>query len=142
MKKYYYILGSLQAITGIGAIPAGIGYLMDTTGQGMGTSVELLANSPLKSFLLPGLFLLLVNGLAHLVGAYLSFSRNIYAGYAGLILGISLSLWIIIQVTWISLSSVLQPLFLVIGLINTWLAWRILKTEKGKSHLKSGPEKV
>ena len=142
MKKLFYTLGSLQALTAIGAIPAGIGYLMDISGQGMGASTELLANSPLNSFLLPGLFLLLINGLANLAGAYLSFTRNRYAGYTGLILGILLSLWIIIQVAWISLSSVLQPLFLVIGLINTWLSWRIVKTGQGKGYSNSTPEKV
>lgn len=127
MKKFYFTLGFLQAVTAIGAIPAGIGYLMDTSGAGMGASPELLANSPLDTFLLPGLFLLIINGLANAGGAYLSFTRNRYAGYAGLILGIVLSLWIIIQVAWISLTSPLQPLFLVIGLINTFLGWRIMR---------------
>ena len=127
MKKLYYILGTLQAVTAIGAIPAGIGYLTDTSGQAMGASVELLANSPLKSFLLPGLFLLIINGLANLGGSVLSFTRNRYAGHTGLVLGILLSLWIIIQVVWISLTSFLQPLFLVIGLINTFISLRILK---------------
>ena len=140
MKKLYYILGSLQAFTAIGAIPAGIGYLMDTSGQGMGASTELLANSPLNSFLLPGLFLLFVNGLAHLVGAYLSFTRNRFAGHAGLILGIVLTVWIIIQVAWISLSSVLQPLFLLIGLINIFLSWKILKTSTGTNNLNNNHE--
>ncbi|MDY0098772.1 MAG: hypothetical protein RBR81_06190 [Bacteroidales bacterium] len=134
MKKFYYILGSLQAFTAIGAIPAGYGLLMDTTGQGVGMSTKLLENSPLNSFLLPGLFLLLVNGLAHLAGAWLSFTRHRYAGYTGLILGVLLSLWIIIQVAWISLSSVLQPLFLLIGLINTYLGWRIVKTRQSNSY--------
>jgi len=127
MKKLYFILGTLQVLTAIGAIPAGIGYLMDTSGQGMGTSPELLANSPLKSFLLPGLFLLLVNGLAHIGGSILSFSRHRYAGYAGLILGILLTLWIIIQVAWISLTSFLQPVFLLLGLINTFISLKIIK---------------
>ena len=127
MKKLYYILGTLQAVTAIGAIPAGIGYLTDTSGQAMGASVELLANSPLKSFLLPGLFLLFINGLANLGGSVLSITRNRYAGHTGLVLGILLSLWIIIQVVWISLTSFLQPLFLVIGLINTFISLRILK---------------
>lgn len=130
MKKLYYILGTLQAITAIGAIPAGIGYLMDTSGQGMGTSTELLANSPLKSFLLPGLFLLFVNGLAHIGGSVLSFTRHRFAGYAGLILGVLLSLWIIVQVAWISLTSFLQPLFFIIGLINTLISFKIIKTDK------------
>lgn len=142
MKKFYYILGSLQAITAVGAIPAGIGYITDTTGKGMGVSVELLANSPLKSFLLPGLFLLLVNGLAHLIGSYLSFTRHKYAGYTGLILGVLLSLWIMIQVAWISLSSVLQPIFLLIGLINTYMGWRIIKTGQDKGYSNSTTEKV
>jgi hypothetical protein len=142
MKKLYYILGSLQVITAIGAIPAGYGLLMDTTGQGVGMSTELLENSPLDSFLLPGLFLLLVNGLGHLVGSWLSFSRHRFAGYTGLILGVLLSLWIIIQVAWISLSSVLQPLYLLIGLINVYLGWRIIKTVQGKASSNSTPEKV
>lgn len=127
MKKYFIILGSLQAFTAIGAIPAGIGYLLDTTGKGMGVSPELLADSPLNSFLLPGLFLLLVNGVANGAGAWLSFTRNRYAGHAGLILGIILTLWIIIQVAWITLSSFMQPLFLAIGLICIFLSWKILK---------------
>ncbi|MBE0677854.1 MAG: hypothetical protein IH592_03730, partial [Bacteroidales bacterium] len=113
--------------TALGAMPAGIGFLLDISGGRMGVTPELLANSPLNSFLLPGLFLVLVNGLANGAGAYLSFTRNRYAGHAGLILGIILTLWIIIQVAWITLSSFMQPLFLVIGLINIFLSWRILK---------------
>jgi hypothetical protein len=128
MKKYFIILGSLQAFTAAGAIPAGTAYLLDITGGRMGVSPDLLDGSPLHSFLLPGLFLLLVNGLANVAGAYLSFTRNRYAGHAGLVLGVALTLWIIIQVAWISLSSFLQPLFLAIGLINIFLSLKILKS--------------
>jgi len=127
MKKYFIILGSLQAFTALGAIPAGIIYLLDTSGGRMGVTPDLLAESPLNSFLLPGLFLLIVNGLANAVGAYLSFTRNRFAGHTGLVLGVALSLWIIIQIAWITLSSFMQPLFLVIGLINIFLSWKILK---------------
>lgn len=137
MKKYFYILGSLQAFTAIGAIPAGIGFLMDTTGEGMGASPDILANSPLDSFLLPGLFLVFINGLANIAGAWLSFRKNRYAGHAGLLLGLALTLWIIIQVAWITLSSVLQPLYLVVGLVNMFLGWKIMKyfQEFSKQHL-------
>ncbi len=131
MKKFYYLLGALQAFTAIGAIPAGYGMLMDTTGEGLGMSADILSGSPLDSFLLPGLFLLLVNGFANIAGAVLSFTKNRYAGHSGLILGIALTLWIIIQVWWISLSSILQPLYLIIGLVNTWLGWKLIR--KGSS---------
>jgi len=127
MKKYYIILGSLLSFTGIGAVPAGIGYLLDTSGKVMGAGPELLANSPLDSFLLPGLFLLLINGAANLSGAFLSFKRNKYAGHIGLTLGVILCLWIIIQVAWITLTSFLQPLFLIVGLSDIFLGWKILK---------------
>ncbi len=127
MKKYYIVLGSLQAFTALGAIPAGIGYLLDTSGQRMGVTKDLLANSPLDSFLLPGLFLVFVNGIANLLGAFLSFTRNKFAGYVGLILGIILIIWIIIQVIWITFSSFLQPLFLIIGAADIFLGWKIVK---------------
>jgi hypothetical protein len=96
----------------------------------MGVTTEMLSESPLNSFLLPGLFLLIVNGFANALGAYLSFIRNKIAGQLGLILGILLTLWIIIQVAWITMSSFLQPLFLVVGLTNIFLSWRILKTNR------------
>ena len=129
MKKYYVILGALQAFTALGAIPAGLGYLLDTSGKGMGVTTDMLSDSPLNSFLLPGLFLFIVNGFANVIGAYLSFRQNKIAGYTGLILGVALSLWIIIQVAWITLSSFLQPLYLAIGIINIFLSLRILKNK-------------
>lgn len=125
MRKYLYTLGSLQLITALGAIPAGMGYLSDTSGGAMGVSTEMLANSPLKSFLLPGLFLLFINGLGNAAGAWLSFSGKKSAGSFGFALGVLLTLWIIIQVYWIGYGSFLQPLFLAIGLVNTYLGWRI-----------------
>lgn len=125
MKKFYIILGSLQAFTALGAIPAGLGFLLDTSGNGMGASTDMLANSPFNSFILPGLFLFFINGFANAVGAYLSFTRKKSAGITGLLLGILLCLWIIAQVYWITLSSFLQPLFLIIGIIEVFLSQKI-----------------
>jgi hypothetical protein len=93
----------------------------------MGTSLELLKNSPLTSFLIPGLFLIIVNGFGNLIGAVLSFRKNVLAGKAGLLLGIILCLWLIIQVYWIGLISFMQPMFLVIGIIEALLGFLILK---------------
>jgi hypothetical protein len=136
MKKYYIILGCLQIFTAIGAIPAGLGYLSDTTGAAMGTSVKLLAKSPLTSFLVPGLFLVIVHGLGNIVLAVLSFRKKAIAGIAGLGMGIVLCLWIIIQVYWIGLSHFLQPFFLIIGLVEFALGWVIWKKNPAISEVR------
>jgi hypothetical protein len=126
MKKYYIILFCVQVMVALGAIPAGWAYLSDPSGTSMGVTVDLLANSPLKNFLIPGLFLLIVHGLGNLAGAVLSIMGKKAAGIAGLGLGIILCFWIIIQVWWITLSSFMQPLFFVIGLFEALLGWTII----------------
>jgi hypothetical protein len=133
MKKYFIILGSVQIFIALGAIPAGIGFLMDTTGTAMGNSVDMLANSPLRSFLIPALFLVIVHGLGNVTGAILSFRKNSFSGIAGFSLGVILMLWIIIQVLWIGLSSFMQPLFFFIGIIEALLGWIIFINHK-RSH--------
>jgi hypothetical protein len=85
-------------------------------GSGLGMSPEILQNTPFSNFLIPGLFLFVVNGLLNLLAAILSFIRNKFGSYLGLVLGIMLVLWIIIQVWLISLESFMQPLFFLIGL--------------------------
>ena len=127
-RLFFILLGCIQAVTAIGAIPAGIGYLSDTSGAAMGVTPELLRNSPLDSFLLPGLFLLLVNGLATATASVLSFMRNRHAGIAGLVLGILLTLWIIIQVSWIGLSSFLQPVFFFVGIAEAVLGYYLRRS--------------
>lgn len=127
MKKFHNILGMIQAFTAIGAIPAAYGFLSDISGAGMGTNTELLAKSPFDSFLIPGLFLLIVNGFGNAIGAFLSFRMKALAGMTGIVLGIILCFWIIIQVYWIGLGSLLQPFFLIVGIAEAWLGWYILK---------------
>lgn len=127
MKKYFIILGSLQTFTAIGAIPAGILFLMDSSGRLMGMTPDFLADSPLRSFLLPGLFLLIVNGLTSAAGAYLSFSGNRFAGIAGLALGSMLCIWIAVQFAWLTETSFLQPLILIVGLLEILAGWRLAR---------------
>lgn len=127
MKKIRIILGCVQIFIAIGALPAGYGMLADPTGEGLGMSTVLLNDSPLDSFFIPGLYLLIINGLGSVAGAILSFAGIRFAGIAGLILGILLCTWIMVQVWWIGLISALQPVFLLIGIAEAWLGWKIRK---------------
>jgi len=127
MKKYFILLGTIEAFIALGAIPAGYAFLSDTTGINMGNSVTMLEKSPLKSFLIPGLFLLIVHGFGNVYGSVLSFRKKNSAGITGLFLGIVLVMWIIIQVYWIGLLSFMQPLFFCIGIAEASLGWYIYK---------------
>lgn len=126
-KKYFILLGSLQVFVAAGAIPAGVLLLADSSGAKLGMSPDILNKSPFSTFLIPGLFLLLIIGITNVAGAILSFRKNKYSGITGIVLGLILCLWIIFQVKWIGFNSFLQPLFLLIGFFEAFAGWKILK---------------
>ena len=127
MKKFYLILGIIEAITALGAIPAGLGYIMDPSGKGMGTTTTILNSSPFSSFLIPGLFLFIVNGLGQATGAFLAFKRNSLAAKFSIALGLVLISWITLQVYWIGLTHFLQPVFFITGILEASIGYYILK---------------
>jgi len=96
----------------------------DPSGGALGMPVELLARSPFSDFLVPGLTLLVVNGLGSLVGAALSLARWRWAGALAVALGAFLAAWIVLQVLWIGPIAWLQPLMLGSGLAEAGLGWR------------------
>jgi hypothetical protein len=96
----------------------------------MGVSTEMLANSPLSDFLIPGLCLLILHGLGNLLSSIFSFAKKRLAGYLGIFFGSALVIWIIIQVAWISLSSFMQPLFFAIGAAELILGLMIYRHQQ------------
>ncbi|MBV7337486.1 hypothetical protein KFU94_56505 [Chloroflexi bacterium TSY] len=103
-KRYAIWLGILQIFVAIGAIPASILLITDPSGSSLGTPIELLDNSPFSDFLIPGIFLLAVNGISNLIGAAASFRLYSRAGEIAAALGTFLILWIIAQVYWMGIG--------------------------------------
>lgn len=130
LKKGAFFLGIIQIFVAIGAIPAGLSLILDPSGNGLGISTEILLGSPFRDFFIPGLFLFVVNGLFNILGAVLSFRRNKYTGIFGLGLGIFLVMWVSIQVYITGLIHFLQPLFLVIGIIEIILSYKYISKLK------------
>ena len=73
-------LGMLQTFIGIGAVPAGISMIFDPSGGSLGMSLDMLTNTPFSDFLIPGIFLLAINGIGSLIGGAASFLRYRLAG--------------------------------------------------------------
>ncbi len=129
-RKLFIALAILHLFVGLGALPAGYSMVTTTDGSGLGMSPEMLTGSPFSSFLIPGLFLLFILGLLNLLVAMPIFRQHKYSGIIGMTMGAILFLWILIQVGMIGLSFWLQPLFLVVGLIQMTLGYWIFRLLK------------
>ena len=123
-KRLATVLGILQIFIGIGAVPAGIAMISDPSGRGLGMSLDMLANSPFTDFLIPGVFLLAVNGIGSLLGGIASFRRHRFAGEIAAGLGTFLMVWIAAQVWWMGVHW-LHVLYFVLGLVELTLGLRL-----------------
>ena len=125
-KRLAVGLGILQMFIGIGAVPAGISMILDPSGRGLGMPLEGLANTPFSDFLIPGVFLLTVNGIGSLLGGIASFSRHRWAGEIAAGLGIFLMVWVAVQVWWMGVHW-LHVLYFVLGLAELTLGLKYRK---------------
>lgn len=122
LRRLFTFQGVIQAFVAVGAIPAAILMIIDPSGKLMGLPSDMLAESPFKDFLVPGIFLLVLNGLFQAAGAALSFKKQAFAPHAGFILGLILTSWILVQGFFLGLGHFFQFLYLGIGLFEAILA--------------------
>lgn len=122
-KFLSYSIGILLVLIGISAAVVGVGLVIDPSGVRIGLPLELLNNSPFEDYFIPGFALFVINGIGSLLVALLAFIHNRFAGFATMILGIAMIIWITVQVIWIGWESVLQPIFLGVGLVELVLGF-------------------
>jgi hypothetical protein len=130
LKVYYFVTGILLLMVAIGALYAGVGLILKPDGSYLGMNVNLLRNSPFESFLIPGIALLIVNGLGSILGSLLSLKRSPLTGHVTLILGVCMIIWIFAQLYWIGFQSILQVVFIVVGILEIMLGWIIFNNRK------------
>ena len=116
--KVYIGLGAIQAFIGLGALGGGFMLVRDPSGSALELPMSLLEGSPFPDFLIPGLFLLAVNGVGSMIGAGLSFTRRRYAQEIAIVLGAILIAWIVIQVVIISSFHWLHVLYFILGVVE------------------------
>ena len=116
--KVYIGLGAIQAFIGLGALGGGFMLVRDPSGSALELPMSLLEGSPFPNFLIPGMFLLAVNGVGSMIGAGLSFTRRRYAQEIAIVLGAILVAWIVIQVIIISSFNWLHVLYFILGVVE------------------------
>jgi len=132
-KWLIIILGILQVFISLAALSGGIGLVTDLSGKNLNWTTDILKDSPFDDFLFPGIFLLFVLGLGNLIGSIFTFRNHDLSGTMAVLLGVALTIWICVQVYWIGLTYFLQPLFLILGLVEFVLGFIIFRKLKKRS---------
>lgn len=112
---YVWIAVVLEVMTAIGAIPVGLMFLADPTGQLVQVPQGWIEATAFGSYLIPGLYLLLVNGLGMLVLAVLSVRRHWVAPWLTGTLGVGLIIWILVEIVLLPATMILTWIFLATG---------------------------
>jgi hypothetical protein len=127
LKRYLRLTSiSLLLLTAINATVAGVLFIIDPSGRGMGMNVSYIKDSPFNSYLIPGIVLLIVNGLLNFIAAYFVLKTKPFASLWVIIQGILLSGWIVIQVIMMKDISMLHIIMFTIGIILTMSGFLLL----------------
>jgi len=108
----------LLAFNGIGAIYGGLNFILSPDGSGMEMSPDFLKHSPFHDYLIPGIILLVVNGLFSVVTFLLLIMNMQSAPLLVMSQGFLLCGWIFIQVL---LIQVIIPLHVIMGSVGILL---------------------
>ena len=120
--RYVWIAIVLELFTALGAIPVGVMFLADPTGQLVQVPRGWIEATVFGSYVVPGLYLLFVNGFAMLLLATLSVRRHPFAPWLTGILGSGLVIWILVEILMLPETMFLTWLFLATGLALGLLA--------------------
>jgi hypothetical protein len=125
VKLLFTVQGVLQFFVALGALVAGVMFLIEPSGRLLQAPPDMLKASPFSSFIVPGIILLAVNGIGQAFAAYLTLTRHRHAGILGGVFGLGLVIWIFVQVTLIGGGAWIQNLYFCFGIVQTTFAFFI-----------------
>ena len=123
--SYVWLAVALELFTAFGAIPVGLMLLSDTSGGSVGFPEGWIEGTIFGSYLVPGLYLLVMNGVGMLVLAVLTIQRHRWAPWLTGVFGGGLVIWIGVQLLVMPEVSFLQAMYgaIGIGLAGVSVAW-------------------
>lgn len=118
MKRWLALTAILQAFNGLSGIVGGVGLVANPTGLELGMDPAWLESTPFNNYLIPGIVLLVVNGLGNVGGFFATVRKHPRAGEIASIFGAIMMIWIVAQVAWIGYKNFLQPFYFATGLLQ------------------------
>jgi hypothetical protein len=89
---------TLLFINGLGAIWGGAGLIFDPSGNFMQMPIEFLKYTPFTNFFIPGIILLVFNGLLSIIFALNGLRSQKYFPYMSIAQGLILAIWLSVQI--------------------------------------------
>jgi hypothetical protein len=106
----------LEVFLGIGALFGGGALILAPDGHLLGMPVKLLAGSPFPSFLVPGIILFGLVGVAPILAAAITLRRQVLAPLAAVAVGLTLIGWVSVEMVVLAgLGSLAWTFYLVLG---------------------------
>lgn len=107
----------LEIFTAVGAIPVGLAFITDPSGRSMQPTPGWIEATPFGTYLVPGLYLLAVNGFGMLALAALSVRCHWIAPWLTGALGVGLIIWILVEIVALPETMWLTWVFLATGVV-------------------------
>jgi hypothetical protein len=106
----------LEVFLGIGALFGGGALILAPDGHLLGMPTKLLAGSPFPSFLVPGIILFTLVGVAPLLAAAMTVRRQAFAPVAAMAVGLTLIGWVSVEMVVLAgPGSLAWAVYLVLG---------------------------
>ena len=121
--KILILLIVLLILLGLGGIGGGVVLLIDPSGEMMGLPPALLENAPVSNYILPGLVLVGVMGIAPMMTAWGLWKRTPWAWSGAVIQSIVLIFWILFQIYLWRNPIALQVIYLLWGVVMLGLCF-------------------
>lgn len=108
---------ALEILLAIGAYGGGVGLILSRWYPDAFLSVDELAGTPFATWLIPGVLLVLLNGVLPTVVAVGAMMEKGWARWGHPIVGLVLTAWIVVQVAMIGYGHMLQAIYLGWGVV-------------------------
>ena len=120
----------LLLINGIGAIYGGANLVAFPDGSSIGLSLSWLEHSPFENYFVPGIVLLLANGLLSMIAVAAILIGALISALLVVLQGILLTGWILVQMLLIQTVYFLHVVMGTIGVLLMVIGWLRLSLER------------
>jgi hypothetical protein len=125
-RRLRIALACIEFFIGVNGLVAGPMLIRDSWHLPM----SWLARTPFRSWVIPGIALFVFVGIGEVVAALYLLAGGRYARELSVFAVVGLCAWIVVQVGWLRVFSVLQPTIFVVGAVIAVLALRLPRRPK------------